>query len=174
MIQLSSDFDRDTPPPAWILIPSVTLSLVSTAPERMMKISDIWYSLLSISSPVAPRSALSALQLSACHFSATSSFQIWEAAVTYQFYVLSRHTWNTIWDKRENQCRHTAHVSAGPLGHSNKHSVDATDKARDDWNEWDKEAARAGSWAFILLITNLFRVLVRAVSPNYHLVMLKS
>lgn len=88
--------------------------------------------------------------------------------------MFCRDTWNTIWDKRENQCRHTAHVSAGPLGHSNKHSGDATDKARDDWNEWDKEAARAGSWAFILLITNLFRVLVRAVSPNYHLVMLKS
>ena len=50
-----------------------------------------------------------------------------------------------------------AHVSAVPLGHSNKHSGDATDKAKDDWNEWDKEEARAGSWAFILLITNLFQ-----------------
>ena len=48
MILLSSDCDRDTPPPAWILIPRfcVTLSLVSTDPEIMMKISDIWYPLL--------------------------------------------------------------------------------------------------------------------------------
>ena len=113
MIQLSSDFDHDTPPPAWILIPSQC----HLEPGQQSSTEDdenIRYLIFSLlSRPVVPRSALSALQLSACQFSATSSFQIWEAAVTYQFYVLSRHTWNTIWDKRENQCRHTC-----PLAHS--------------------------------------------------------